>query len=133
MHLRSTSHTHERAVGGLTSGLLGLNDTVTWEATHLGVRQQLTSRITVCNPPYFFQDRMVSGAFQSFTHNHYFRVEKHMTVVTDHFDYESPFGLVGIWFNQLVLTNYMSAFLRRRLDIVKHIAESDEWQHYLSI
>ena len=131
VHVKSTSHTHERAVGGLTTGLLGLNDTVTWEATHLGVRQQLTSRITVCNSPYFFQDRMVSGAFQSFTHNHYFRTDKQITVVDDQFDYESPFGLIGVVFNQLVLTDYMRSFLRRRLDIVKNIAESDEWHHYL--
>ena len=132
VHVISTAHTHEQAVGGLTSGLLGLNDTVTWEATHLGVRQQLTSRITVCNSPYFFQDRMVRGAFQSFTHNHYFRTENQITVVDDQFDYESPFGLIGVAFNQLVLTDYMRSFLRRRLDIVKHIAESDEWHHYLS-
>lgn len=119
-------------MAGVTSGLLGLNDTVTWEATHLGVRQQLTSHITVCNPPYFFQDKMVRGAFQSFTHNHYFRVENEMTVVDDHFDYESPFGLIGMIVNQMVLTNYMRSFLRRRLDIVKDIAESDGWQPYLN-
>lgn len=132
VHERSTSHTNERAVDGATSGLLGLNDTVTWEATHLGLRQQLTSRITVCDSPYFFQDRMVSGAFQSFTHNHYFRSENQITVVEDRFDYESPFGLIGIIFDQMILKEYMSSFLKRRLEIVKFIAESEEWKDYLT-
>lgn len=131
VHEISTSHTHERAVDGVISGLLGINDIVTWEATHLGLRQQLTSRITVCDSPSFFQDRMVSGAFQSFTHNHYFRSENQITVVEDKFDYESPFGLIGIIFDSIILTKYMSSFLTRRLEIVKRIAESDEWKEYL--
>lgn len=37
-HVRSTAGTHERAVGGVTTGLMGLGDEVTWEAKHLGVR-----------------------------------------------------------------------------------------------
>jgi uncharacterized protein YndB with AHSA1/START domain len=35
-HQRSTAHTRERAVGGRTSGLVGLSETVTWRARHLG-------------------------------------------------------------------------------------------------
>ena len=41
VHLVSTSQTKEQVVRGRQSGLLQLNETVTWEATHLGVRQQL--------------------------------------------------------------------------------------------
>jgi hypothetical protein len=54
IHLRSTEKTHEKVVGGTTNGLIGFNDEVTWEATHLCIRQRLTSRITVWNPPYHF-------------------------------------------------------------------------------
>lgn len=49
MHLRSTASTGERAVGGVMTGLMNLNDEVTWEAIHLGIRQRLTSRITIFN------------------------------------------------------------------------------------
>ena len=49
IHLRSTEKTHEKVVGRTTNGLIGLNDEVTWEATHLCIRQRLTSRITVWN------------------------------------------------------------------------------------
>ena len=132
VHVRSTPQTQERVVGGVMSGLLDLNDTVTWEATHLGIRQRLTSCITICNPPFFFQDKMVSGAFESFTHNHSFGAVQGRTVVEDHFDFESPCGLIGVIFNQILLTEYMRHFLKTRLSIVKQIAESDEWRMYLN-
>src|SRR5215218_8887243 len=35
VHQRSLEHTRERAVGGRTSGLIGLGETVTWRARHL--------------------------------------------------------------------------------------------------
>jgi hypothetical protein len=41
-HQDSTGGTHERAVAGVTTGLIGLNAEVTWEARHLGVGQKLT-------------------------------------------------------------------------------------------
>ena len=41
-HQESTPGTNERAVAGRASGLIELGETVTWEATHFGVRQRLT-------------------------------------------------------------------------------------------
>ncbi len=51
LHTASTSKTGERAVGGVTSGLIGMGDEVTWEARHFGVKQRLTVRVTVFDPP----------------------------------------------------------------------------------
>ena len=45
-HQSSTSGTSERAVAGVTSGLIGLGEEVTWRARHLGVTQHLTVRAT---------------------------------------------------------------------------------------
>jgi hypothetical protein len=39
-HQDSAEGTHERAVAGVTSGLVSFNDNVTWEARHLGLRQK---------------------------------------------------------------------------------------------
>src|ERR1700743_2522414 len=72
LHIVSTKQTGERAIGGRTSGLIGLNETVTWRAKHFGIWQNLTSKITVFNPPNLFADEMVSGAFKSFRHEHHF-------------------------------------------------------------
>ena len=42
VHKLSTAHTNETAVIGLTSGLIKLNETVTWRAKHFGMYQKLT-------------------------------------------------------------------------------------------
>ena len=61
-----------KAVGGVTTGLLQAGDVVTWEATHFGIRQRLTAKVTIMNRPYSFEDIMVKGAFHSFHHVHEF-------------------------------------------------------------
>ena len=63
LHTNSTSRTGERAVAGVTSGLIGPGDEVTWRARHFGVWQSLTVRVEVFEPPTHFSDRMLRGAF----------------------------------------------------------------------
>ena len=46
LHQKSTARTNEKAIAGRTSGLIEENETVTWRARHLGVYQQLTTKIT---------------------------------------------------------------------------------------
>src|SRR5205823_8803096 len=45
-HQDTAEHTGERAVAGVTSGLLGPEEEVTWEARHFGVRQRLRVKMT---------------------------------------------------------------------------------------
>lgn len=52
VHIETVPKTSERAIAGTTSGLMELGDWVTWKATHLGVRQKLTSKITEMERPY---------------------------------------------------------------------------------
>ena len=42
LHIVSTAQTGERAVGGVTTGLIGPGEHVTWRAKHFGVWQELT-------------------------------------------------------------------------------------------
>lgn len=58
---------NEKAVAGRTSGLINLDETVTYRGNHLGVWQNLTSRITDLDRPHFFADEMEKGAFKSQT------------------------------------------------------------------
>jgi ligand-binding SRPBCC domain-containing protein len=103
LHQDSTSATQERAVAGVTSGLLELNDEVTWEAIHLGMRQRLTARITRFERPHLFEDVLVQGAFHSFTHVHEFRAVKGGTLMVDDFRYTSPLGVFGAIADKLFL------------------------------
>jgi len=71
LHRISMENSQERAVDGRTSGLIELGETVTWEAVHFGVRQRLTSKITVFDRPRHIQNVMVDGAFAGFTPDHF--------------------------------------------------------------
>lgn len=130
-HTHSTSWTKEKAIGGRTSGLIEINDKVTWEATHFFIRQQLTSKITEFDYPFHFRDEMVNGAFKSFKHDHFFHHQNDKTLMIDVFEFQSPFGLVGQIFNYLVLEKYMEHFLRKRCDMIKSTAESDNWKYFI--
>ncbi|MEO1857929.1 MAG: SRPBCC family protein, partial [Rubritalea sp.] len=72
LHMDGTKGTHERVVAGRRSGLIGFGETVTWEAKHFGVRQQLESEITAFKHPTMFEDTMLKGAFKSLRHVHLF-------------------------------------------------------------
>jgi ligand-binding SRPBCC domain-containing protein len=124
LHQRSTAASRERAVDGVTSGLLGPGDEVTWEATHFGVRQRLTSRITEFDPPSRFVDEMVRGAFRRFRHEHQFLAAEGGTEMVDIFDYTSPLGPLGSVADHLFLRRYMTRLLRERNAYLKHVAEA---------
>ena len=126
LHLRSTAHTHERVVGGVMTGLIGLNDEVTWEAVHLGVRQRLSSRITIFNRPYHFRDSMVRGTFKRFDHDHFFSHHDGVTTMKDVFDYTSPLGFLGRLADWLVLERYMARLLRTRAEVIRVAAQAGE-------
>ena len=131
LHEASTGRTEERAIGGVTAGLIGAGEEVTWRARHFGVRQTLTSRITRYDRPHHFRDSQVRGAFRRFDHDHWFTPEGTGTRVREVFDYEAPLGVLGRIAERLVLTRYMRRFLAERMAVVRSVAESDRWAAFL--
>src|SRR5882757_2577944 len=75
VHLLSDIHWGEQAlaVGGITSGLVGLSEQVTWRAKHFGVWQNLTSKMTALESPSYFQVTMVRGIFRFMQAEHLFQ------------------------------------------------------------
>ena len=123
-HINSTAGTDERAVGGVTVGLLGLGDEVTWEARHLGIRQRLTVRVSRLERPRVFEDVMVRGAFASLHHVHEFVPRDGGTTMIDTFTFASPFGPLGALVDRVFLTGYMRRFLLSRARELKRMAEA---------
>ena len=123
VHQESTARTKERAIGGVTSGLIELGESVTWEAVHFGIKQRLTAKITEMERPYRFVDEMVSGAFHSFYHVHEFSSTAEGTRMIDTFQYRSPLGLLGRLADVLFLKRYMKRFLLERNLYIKQLAE----------
>ncbi|HWZ02431.1 MAG TPA: SRPBCC family protein [Mucilaginibacter sp.] len=124
LHMESTKATGEQAIAGCTGGLIGLGETVTWRAKHLGIRQTLTSKITRFEYPNYFTDEMVTGAFKCFRHDHVFSYADGQTIMKDVFDFESPLGLLGKLANFLFLTDYMRRLLETRNLVIKKAAEN---------
>lgn len=131
VHKISTQKTDEEAIAGVTTGLIRLDEWVTWRAKHFGIYQKLTSKITTFDRPNSFTDEMVKGAFKSFKHQHIFKKTEHGTEMIDIFEYKSPFGIFGKLADSIFLKSYMTNLLKERNQIIKDFAESEKWKMVL--
>jgi hypothetical protein len=134
VHLLSNIHWGEQAValGGKTSGLVGLDEQVTWRAKHFGLWHDLTSKTTAMRAPFYFQVTMVRGIFRFMQADHFFEsLESGGTEMKDVFSFAAPLPLLGPLAEILFLRRYMLALLRERNAVFKRVAESSEWEQYL--
>jgi ligand-binding SRPBCC domain-containing protein len=133
LHKISLQHTNEKAIDGRTSGLIEKGEFVTWQAKHFGVNQTLTVKITEMNPPVYFCDEMIKGAFKTMRHEHFFERKENETLMSDKFVYEVPYLVFGQIFDTLILENYMKRLLKTRNQTIKRIAESGEWKKLINL
>ena len=134
LHMESTTPTRERAIAGVTHGIIGPNQTVTWRGRHFGLMLTHTSLIDRYDPPRYFRDVMIRGHFRSFEHEHIFeRTVDNATVMRDRLRLSAPFGVVGSSVEQFILRRYFTKFLLQRNDVIRRVAESssEEWRRYL--
>jgi ligand-binding SRPBCC domain-containing protein len=82
-HLGSMAKSREKAVRGVTAGLISLGEEVTWRAWHFGIPIHMTSRITEMVSPDYFVDEQVKGPFRRFRHIHEFLDDGEETVMID--------------------------------------------------
>ena len=113
-HRSSMSDSGERAISGVTSGMMGRGDSVTWRARHFGIPFTMTSVISQYDAPHRFVDEQESGPFRRWWHEHRFEAVADGTLMTDVVEFESPAGPVGRLVNALVLTRYMTKLLEHR-------------------
>lgn len=111
-HLASMARSGERAIGGVTSGSIGLGETVTWRARHFGIRFTLTSRIAALERPTRFVDEQVRGPFRSFRHEHAFTAGGRGSVMVDTLTIASP--IFGRLAERAVLVPYLRRLIAQR-------------------
>jgi ligand-binding SRPBCC domain-containing protein len=131
LHKISTAYTNEEAIAGKTKGLIQLNESVTWQASHFGIKQKLTSKITAFDRPNYFVDEQTKGIFKSIVHQHKFELVPNGILMKDIFEFHSPFGVFGKVFNKLILTSYLEKLLINRNQIIKEFAETGKWKEVL--
>jgi ligand-binding SRPBCC domain-containing protein len=133
LHKESTAHTSERAIAGVTHGLIGLNETVTWQGRHFGLMLTHETLIPKYDRPHHFQDVMRRGMFKSFEHDHYFDpLPDGTTLMRDELRFSAPLGPLGLIAEKLILRSYLSGFLRQRNQLIKQVAEGPQeiWSRY---
>jgi len=123
IHQQSASPSKEKAIAGITSGLINLNETVTWRGKHFGFYLTHKSRITAMNLYDYFVDEMEEGKFKSFKHEHFFEEENGITIMKDKLQYETPFGIFGRLFDVLFLKKHLTNFLLERNKVLKEVSE----------
>ena len=121
-----------RPLEGKTRGLLEAEDRLMWAGWVFGMPQMHESQITQYDRPNFFQDTMGRGRFKRYQHDHYFYVMDERTVLNDKIRFTMPLGFVGRLVGQFVLVPYLSRRLRRRLVLLRKVAQNrKEWTKYL--
>jgi ligand-binding SRPBCC domain-containing protein len=130
LHKLSTTGSHEQAVAGITSGLIGDGETVTWRARHFGMYFTMTTLVCNYKFPDYFESRMIKGPFKKIIHRHVFIKVPGGTEMQDHFHFEAPFGLFGKLVSRYILKKHMTDLLIQRNAVIKSVAESEEWKKY---
>ena len=127
LHLASARRTEEEAIGGVTAGLIGEGQSVTFRARHLGRWWQHTSRIEALRPYSYFRDVMVAGAFRRFEHEHHFAPMDDGTRMRDEIQFSAPWGAPG----RILARQRLLLVMKERNSHIKQVAESEEWRNYL--
>jgi ligand-binding SRPBCC domain-containing protein len=128
LHLASAGRTREQAIDGVTTGLIGEGETVTFQGRHFGMRLRHTSRIEMLRPYSYFRDVMVAGAFRHFEHEHHFAAMDDGTRMRDEIRFSTGWGAIG----RILARRRLMAFLIERSEAIRRVAESEEWRRYLT-
>ena len=131
LHVESTARTNERAIAGVTTGLIGEGQTVTFEARHFGFLLRHTSVISRYNRPTYFQDSMTKGMFKSFVHDHSFEAASSGTLMRDELRFVAPLGALGTIAEVFLLKRYLTDFLMQRNALIKRVAECEAWRRFI--
>jgi ligand-binding SRPBCC domain-containing protein len=124
LHMATQGNRRERAIAGVTSGIIENGQEVEWEAIHFGIKQRLRVKITHLDKPRYFRDEQIFGAFKSFSHEHYFSViEINKTEKIDILRIEAPYGFIGKIGETLFLKRYMINLLRKKNEDLKTLIE----------
>jgi ligand-binding SRPBCC domain-containing protein len=120
-----------KPIEGKTTGKIVAGDKLLWAGWKFGFPQMHETLITRYEPPHFFQDTMGRGRFKRFQHDHsLYEVDGH-TLLTDKIRFIMPLGFLGRIVGQHLMVPYISRLLRRRMVLLKNIAEGEDWHQFL--
>ncbi len=120
-----------RPMAGKTTGLIELNDLILWHGWKFGLPAMHQTLITKYQRPTFFQDSMKHGRFKRFQHDHEFTEIGGHTLLHDKVRFSLPMGLLGDVVAKQIMVPHIAGLVQRRFQLLKRVAESEEWREYL--
>lgn len=123
LHAQAPGPLRHRAVGGVTRGLIGLGEEVSWEASLLGVKLYMTSKIVAFDRPREFTDEMQRGPFARWRHAHRFEPSGEGTLMHDAAEFASPLGPLGRVADALAVKSFMRRLLVAQNRFIADAAE----------
>jgi ligand-binding SRPBCC domain-containing protein len=131
LHVASASSTRERAIGGVTSGLIAEGESVTLQGRHLLLRRKHVSRIEALRPSAYIREVMVAGSFEHFEHDHHFVIMDDGTRIREEIHFSLKWGVLGRVATRMYVRRHLIRMLHERNAFLKKVAESDAWHQYL--
>jgi ligand-binding SRPBCC domain-containing protein len=131
LHVAAARSTRETPNAGITDGVIGEGETLTFRGRHFGVRWRHTSLIEKLRPHSYYRDVMIAGPFQHFEHDHHFAQMDDGTRMRDEIRFSARGGLMGRLATRIYLRKRLKAYLMERNAMIKRLAESEDWHKYL--
>ncbi len=130
LQIRAADTLGEVAIGGLTSGVLSVGDSVIWATPRVHPQLQRTCRTEVVRPYTLIREVMTGGHLVALEHDRHFAPMNDGTRVRDELRFESPPGLLGTLLRQRLRT-HLNNLLKERSTLLKRVAQTEEWRRYL--
>ncbi len=133
LHKHSMKKFELRPVAGRISGLMESGDTITWNAKHFKKKRVQIIKVVALEKPSVYIEEQTIGDLKVMKHEHYFKPCNNGSLMIDQLTFEFRDSFLGRLFNNLYLTNYMNNLLEERNSIIKEVAESNRWKHFLIV
>jgi ligand-binding SRPBCC domain-containing protein len=131
VHAESLAESQETATTTAGRRQLALDDEVTFQGRHLGLRWRMTSRITAYDRPHHFVDEQTRGPFRTLRHEHYFSdLGDGRARMTDRMTIRAPLGPLGAVVTRILLAPYLRRLLTQRALHIKRLAEADNHRRW---
>jgi ligand-binding SRPBCC domain-containing protein len=131
LHVVLAQANGEVVASTVKTGLLGLDQGMTLHGKRFGMEFRHTSVVNACRPPMYFREVMVDGLFERFEHDHHFALMNDGTRMRDEVRFAVPLGPLGFVAERVVLRRHLIRLLKQRNMLLKAVAESEDWRHYL--
>lgn len=121
-----------RPVSGTVAGTLGPGDRVVWAGWRCGLPRLREGRVTRYERPAFFQETLARRRFTRYRHDSQFIEIDGQTLVIDRVRFSAPMGWLGRKIAKRLVVPSITRMLRRRMQLLRLVAEGEQWRRYLS-